>query len=118
MLRFVEVAWGGLWAMGWPARMVLIGVVRLYRVTLSGLLGGQCRFHPSCSVYAEGAIGNRGAVVGSVLAVWRILRCSPLSRGGIDPAPGALGRPARRASRPSAVYDGIIPTPSGEGVRP
>jgi uncharacterized protein len=88
-------AWPGrvLWAAGWPIRAALIALVRLYRATLSGLLGGQCRFHPSCSVYAEDAIRNRGALVGGALAAWRVLRCNPFGRGGVDPAPppGGLG---------------------------
>ncbi|MDP9340972.1 MAG: membrane protein insertion efficiency factor YidD [Actinomycetota bacterium] len=79
--------------------MLLIGSIRLYRATLSGVLGGQCRFEPSCSVYAEQAVRNRGALAGSALAVWRIVRCSPLSRGGVDPAP---------APPPPRPYDGII----------
>jgi putative membrane protein insertion efficiency factor len=75
------------WRIGTPARGVLIGLIRLYRMTLSSTLGGQCRFYPSCSHYAEDAIRSRGAVVGSGLAVWRILRCNPFGRGGFEPAP-------------------------------
>ena len=80
-----------LWGVGWPFRAALIGLVRLYRATLAGLLGGQCRFHPSCSLYAEGVIRNRGALVGSALAAWRVLRCNPFGRGGVDPAPAPRG---------------------------
>jgi putative membrane protein insertion efficiency factor len=107
-----------LWLAGWPARTLLIGLIRVYRMTLSGVLGGQCRFHPSCSDYAEGAIRNRGATVGAALAAWRILRCSPLSRGGIDPAPAGSRRAAMSAARPRAsrVYESIIQ--STKGVRP
>jgi len=76
-------------AIGAPARFALIAAIRLYRATLSGLFGGQCRFHPSCSVYAEDAIRARGALVGSALAAWRILRCQPFGAGGLDPAPFA-----------------------------
>lgn len=76
-----------LYRAGAPVRGLLIGVIRLYRMTLSSLLGGQCRFEPSCSHYAEDAIRNRGAAVGSVLAVWRILRCNPFGKGGLEPAP-------------------------------
>ena len=72
---------------GAPARVALIGAIKLYRVTLAGLLGGQCRFHPTCSRYAEEAVRVHGAIRGSALAAWRVLRCSPLSRGGLDPVP-------------------------------
>src|SRR5439155_25418928 len=95
-----------LWVAGWPARMALVGLIGVYRATLSGVLGGQCRFHPSCSVYAQGATRNRGAVVGSSLGVWRILRCSPLSRGGVDPPPQA--RTAARSIGAAAAYDQVI----------
>ncbi len=67
--------------------MALVAGIRLYRITLSGWLGGQCRFYPSCSQYAEEAIQRRGAFVGSMLAAWRILRCNPFGAGGIDRVP-------------------------------
>lgn len=76
-----------MWAAGAPFRMVLIGGICVYRATLSGWLGGQCRFFPTCSHYAEDAIRSRGAIRGSILAVWRVLRCNPFGRGGLDPAP-------------------------------
>lgn len=78
------------WLAGWPARMGLLAFVRAYRLTLGQLTGGNCRFYPSCSEYAEIAIARTGASKGLVLAVWRILRCSPLSKGGIDRPP--MGR--------------------------
>ena len=72
---------------GWPARALLLGLIRGYQATLSGVLGGHCRFEPTCSAYAAQAIRARGALVGSGLAVWRVARCNPFSRGGSDPAP-------------------------------
>jgi putative membrane protein insertion efficiency factor len=66
---------------------VLVGAIHLYRLTLSGMLGGQCRYYPSCSHYAEAAIRERGAVVGLGLAVWRLLRCNPFALGGVDHVP-------------------------------
>jgi putative membrane protein insertion efficiency factor len=87
-----------LWAAGAPARFVALLPVRLYRVSVGQAVGGRCRFHPSCSDYAERAIREVGAVRGSALALWRVLRCSPLSRGGVDYPP--------RVSRP--VYEGVI----------
>ena len=77
------------WLAGSPIRAVLVGGIRLYQFTVSGWLGGQCRFHPTCSSYAIDAIRARGAVVGSAFAIWRILRCNPFGAGGLDPPPGA-----------------------------
>jgi uncharacterized protein len=81
-----------LWSAGAPARLALLGAIALYRVTLSGWLGGQCRFSPTCSRYAEEAIRSHGATKGSFLAIGRVLRCNPFGRGGLDPVPQA--RPA------------------------
>ncbi|MDP9118888.1 MAG: membrane protein insertion efficiency factor YidD [Actinomycetota bacterium] len=70
-------------------RLVLLGGIALYRLTLSRWLGGQCRFSPTCSRYAEEAIRTHGAARGSLLAAHRVLRCNPFGRGGIDPIPPA-----------------------------
>jgi uncharacterized protein len=78
---------GMAWTLGAPARMALIGLIRLYRLLLSGSLGGQCRFYPSCSTYAEEAIRLHGAVKGVALGVWRIARCGPFTKGGVDRVP-------------------------------
>jgi hypothetical protein len=51
------------------------------------MLAPSCRFQPSCSDYAAEAITRHGVFVGSALASWRILRCNPLSRGGLDLVP-------------------------------
>ena len=69
----------------------LVLLVRLYQATLSRFLGGQCRFDPSCSRYCIEALRRRGAIVGSALGLWRVLRCHPFCRGGYDPVP-----PSRR----------------------
>ena len=76
-----------LWWAGGPVRLFLLGLIALYRLTLSWWLGGQCRFSPTCSHYAEEAIRTHGALRGSLLAVRRVLRCNPFGRGGIDPVP-------------------------------
>ncbi|HEV8237898.1 MAG TPA: membrane protein insertion efficiency factor YidD [Thermoanaerobaculia bacterium] len=63
----------------------LIGAIHLYQVTLSprlGAAGVRCRFKPSCSHYAEGAIRRDGALVGSARAAWRIARCGPWTPAG------------------------------------
>jgi uncharacterized protein len=76
-----------LWAVGVPARAAILGLIELYRHTLGPLLAGRCRFHPSCSAYALEAVRTHGAFKGSLLAAWRVLRCSPLTAGGPDPVP-------------------------------
>jgi putative membrane protein insertion efficiency factor len=64
---------------------LLIGVVRLYQITLSPVIGRQCRFTPTCSNYMIRAILKYGALLGTCRGVWRIVRCNPWCRGGNDP---------------------------------
>ena len=61
-----------------------LGLVYAYRWTLGVLWGGQCKYHPSCSQYAIDALRHYGLVRGTVLTGWRLLRCNPWSRGGVD----------------------------------
>lgn len=65
----------------------LILLARLYQLTLSPLLGGHCRFLPTCSHYFIEAVEKHGALVGGFLGLRRLLRCHPFSRGGHDPVP-------------------------------
>ena len=67
-------------------RWMLIQLVVLYRATFGRMLGGQCRFHPTCSQYAIDAINKYGAMRGSVRAIKRIARCHPWGGEGYDPA--------------------------------
>jgi uncharacterized protein len=78
---------------GAPAREVLLAAIRVYQVVLSGWLGGQCRFAPTCSRYAEVAIRRHGAVRGTMMALWRLARCNPWGRGGPDPVPSSRDHP-------------------------
>ena len=73
----------------------LIGLLRVYRAAVSPALGPACRFEPTCSVYAEQAIRRFGAFKGVYLALRRILRCHPFSRGGLDPVPATATSAAR-----------------------
>ncbi len=70
------------------ARLPLLGLIRLYQSTLSrGLPADTCRFYPSCSHYGYQAIYKHGALKGSLMAAWRVLRCNPFNPGGFDPVP-------------------------------
>ena len=70
----------------------LMAVIKAYQLTISPLLGPSCKYYPSCSHYGLEAVRTHGAVVGVVLAVWRVLRCNPWSNGGVDEVP-AKGEP-------------------------
>lgn len=72
--------------LGVGARLLLLGLEG-YRLLLAPLLGGHCRFWPSCSAYAEEALRRYGARRGAMLAVRRLLRCHPFERGGVDLVP-------------------------------
>jgi putative membrane protein insertion efficiency factor len=67
--------------------------VHVYRVVLSPMKRApSCRFLPTCSEYAITAVKQRGIVVGTALAMWRVLRCNPLGRAGYDPVPARCPR--------------------------
>jgi putative membrane protein insertion efficiency factor len=65
--------------------LMIIGLVRVYQLTLSPLVGQHCRFEPSCSRYFIEAVRKYGAIRGSVKGLWRICRCNPWTPGGWDP---------------------------------
>lgn len=71
-------------------RSVLLSAIRIYRLTLSPLLGDCCRFYPSCSAYGLEAIERHGAARGGWLAIKRICRCHPWHPGGVDFVPDHL----------------------------
>jgi putative membrane protein insertion efficiency factor len=64
-----------------------LGLIKLYQNTVSKVLPSVCRFQPTCSQYALGAIKKYGFVRGSWLAAKRIVRCNPFTEGGYDPVP-------------------------------
>lgn len=78
-----DLAWF-VWLLPRNAGVLLI---RAYRAVVSPLYGDVCRYYPSCSAYGLGAVQHRGLVVGSALTAWRIVRCNPWSRGGVDDVP-------------------------------
>ena len=69
-------------------KRILLSCIRFYQKHLSGLKGySSCKFYPTCSKYSIEAIEKYGAVKGGFLALRRIIRCNPFSKGGYDPVP-------------------------------
>jgi len=85
---------------------ILLAVLAFYKRWISpawhAIAPGGCRYVPTCSEYAATAIAVHGPLRGSALAVWRLLRCHPFARGGLDQVPAARGR-AAAPSRASAA---------------
>jgi uncharacterized protein len=73
---------GVVWSL--PGRL-LIGLVRLYRLSIGPMLGERCRFEPSCSAYFIESVRKYGAIRGACRGIWRICRCNPWNPGGYDP---------------------------------
>jgi uncharacterized protein len=65
----------------------LLALIHAYRGTLGPFVGGQCRYHPTCSAYAMEAIREWGAWRGAWMTVQRLGRCHPFAKGGLDPVP-------------------------------
>jgi uncharacterized protein len=66
-------------------RTILVSILKFYKAVISPWLPPSCRFVPTCSEYAREAIERHGALRGSGMAVWRLLRCQPFCAGGHDP---------------------------------
>jgi putative membrane protein insertion efficiency factor len=66
-------------------RRLAVLPIRAYQLLFSPMVGQRCKYYPSCSEYAAQAIQRYGILRGLVLAGWRLLRCNPWSRGGLDP---------------------------------
>ncbi|MDR1061323.1 MAG: membrane protein insertion efficiency factor YidD [Clostridiales bacterium] len=66
-------------------KRLLIAIIKVYRKYISPLKKPCCRYYPTCSEYALQAVLKHGFFKGSLMAAWRLLRCNPFSRGGIDP---------------------------------
>lgn len=83
-----------------PLEWLMLGLIKLYQVAISPLLGPKCKFYPSCSTYGYEAISTHGPFKGLVLTIYRVGRCHPWQLGGIDPVP------AEGAWRPDVNLDG------------
>ncbi len=84
----------------WPRRGLMV-LVRGYRLLLSPWLGNNCRFEPTCSIYALGVLERHGALAGSYLTLKRLGRCGPWCAGGHDSVPDAPPRLFSRLISPS-----------------
>jgi uncharacterized protein len=112
----MPAAWTSL--MNWPRRL-LMGLVRGYRLLLKPWLGNACRFEPTCSAYALQALERHGAIAGTALTGWRILRCHPWCDGGCDPVPENLPRPvAGLFTRLGLTPDAALPPEPGPPPSP
>jgi uncharacterized protein len=88
-------------------RLALLPIAA-YQRWVSPALPRRCRFEPTCSAYAATAVRRFGLVRGLVLALWRLLRCNPLSDGGLDPVPERFTLRSR-AVDPSTPHRGATP---------
>lgn len=91
-------------------RNVCVVILRAYRAVISPLYGDVCRYYPSCSAYTLGAIQQHGVIKGIGLGAWRIARCHPWAKGGVDDVP------ARRVARYQITRFGfVLPASHGKG---
>jgi len=72
-----------------PLQWLATILIRGYQILISPLFPPSCKYYPSCSAYALEAVRVQGFFKGTGLAVWRVLRCNPWSRGGVDFPPGS-----------------------------
>ena len=68
-------------------KKILIYIIKVYQKYISGLKSTKCPYFPTCSQYGLEAVEKYGAIKGGFMALWRILRCNPFSKGGYDPVP-------------------------------
>jgi len=73
--------------LGLLPRNVVLAALHGYRATISHVYGDVCKYYPSCSAYAVGAVQQHGAVKGAALTAARLARCHPWAKGGIDDVP-------------------------------
>ena len=83
-------------------RNICVVILRGYRAVISPLYGDVCRYYPSCSAYTLGAIQQFGVVRGVGLGAWRIARCHPWAKGGVDDVP------ERRVPRYQLTHFGFV----------
>ena len=103
--------WELLWVrgLGRLLALLLIAPIRVYQWTISPMLGDVCRYYPSCSKYAVEALRAHGPLKGLTLIAYRLVRCTPFTRGGLDPVPPrGLWRPTIHPDgRPRITNPGV-----------
>ena len=90
-------------------RNLCILILRGYRAVISPLYGDVCRYYPSCSAYALGSIQQHGVIKGVALGSWRLVRCHPWARGGVDDV-----RPRRVTRYRITDFGFVLPTSYGK----
>lgn len=78
--------WQGAWPKT-PGRLLGIGFIKAYQFLLSPIVGRSCRHLPTCSEFGYEAIARHGLIAGGWLTFWRVLKCNPFSKAGLDPVP-------------------------------
>ncbi|AQX29342.1 membrane protein insertion efficiency factor YidD [Bartonella sp. JB63] len=73
-----------------PGRLLGIGLIRFYQITLSNFIGNQCRHRPTCSEYTYEAIARHGLWAGAWMGFFRLIRCGPFGTNGFDPVPTSI----------------------------
>jgi putative membrane protein insertion efficiency factor len=84
---WAAIAWVWNHSIGWVLTSILVVLIRGYQLLVSPLLPPTCRFHPSCSAYGLESMRTHGALKGTALTAWRLMRCNPWNDGGVDPVP-------------------------------
>lgn len=95
----------------------LLALIKLYQWTISPLLGPVCKYYPSCSHYGYQAIDRHGAIKGTALTAWRILRCNPWSLGGVDHVPPRKRRGGTKCCVTPGVHARAGPPPPNRPPR-
>lgn len=95
-------------------RNIVVALLRGYRAAISPLYGDVCRYYPSCSAYALGAVQGHGVIAGGFLAARRIARCHPWAAGGVDEVPESHSHHFH-VNRLGFVVDGHVHPGHGKG---
>jgi putative membrane protein insertion efficiency factor len=85
-------------------KSLALRLLRGYKRLISPIMPAACRYVPTCSEYAVEAVERFGIVRGGLKTVWRVLRCNPFVRGGVDPVEHACGSETHRAASAASIH--------------